>query len=57
MKKNMKLIFEYAKLAALELSQGQKTITKRMEEIQDQLHMTKEAILRVATQKALESLR
>jgi hypothetical protein len=57
MKKNMKLILEYAKLAALELSQGQRTITKRMEEIQDQLQMTKEAILRVATEKALASLR
>ena len=57
MKKNNKLIFEYAKLAALELKQGQKTITLRMKQIENELLMTGDAIIKRATELATASFK
>lgn len=57
MKNNNKLILEYAKLAALELKQGQKTINLRMKQIEDKLMMTNQAIMKRATELALASFK
>ena len=56
MKKN-KLILEYAKLAALNLSQGQKTVDDRMKKIEEELRMTREAIMRQATELAIATFK
>jgi hypothetical protein len=58
--KNMKkqrLILEYAKLAALKLMQGHNTVEKRMTEIEDELKLTKEAIMQKAAQMAIATLK
>lgn len=57
MKKKDILIFEYAKLAALELIQGQKTINTRMKTIEEELQMTQAAIMAKATQMAITTLK
>lgn len=57
MKNKQKLILEYAKLAALHLQQGQKTVDARMKEIEDELILTKEVIIKQATQIALASFK
>lgn len=57
MKNKQKLILEYAKLAALHLQQGQKTVDARMKEIEGELMLTKEAIIKQATQIALASFK
>jgi hypothetical protein len=57
MKKKRQLILEYAKLAALNLSNGKKTIDDRMKEIINELQMTDEAIIRRATELATETFK
>ncbi len=57
MKKKDTLIFEYARLATLKLTQGQKSISARMEAIETELQMTHEAIMAKATQMAIATLK
>ncbi len=57
MKNKDMLILEYAKLASLKLIQGQKTVDTRMKAIEDELHMTKQAIMERATKLAIATFK
>ncbi len=57
MKNKQKLILEYAKLAAFNLSQSKTTADDRMKEIEDELMLTKEAIIKQATEMAIATFK
>lgn len=57
MKNKQKLILEYAKLAAFNLSQGKTADDDRMKEIEDELMLTKEAIIKQATEMAIATFK
>lgn len=57
MKKKDKLILEYAKLATMKFSQGQKTIDARKEEISAELKLTDQKIIEEATRLAIATFK